>query len=89
MIEIRQHHHESLPGYQLQGALALEGAETSLLHRSQGFNAYGEGWGLYAVARERTGYRFDLKSFRFAVFDGGAMPVLAHDLTRPASRGRP
>lgn len=159
-------YHESLPGHHLQGALALEATDTPLLHRSMGFNAYGEGWGLYAeqladelgmyddftegklgyhqsflyraarividtgihalgwsreqairymietvglapgaaeseierycvwpgqacgykighteidrlrtVARERTGDRFDIKSFHSAVLDGGAMPL--------------
>lgn len=41
-------YHESLPGHHLQGALALEATDTPLLHKSLGFNAYGEGWGLYA-----------------------------------------
>jgi uncharacterized protein (DUF885 family) len=159
-------YHESLPGHHLQGALALEATDTPLLHKSMGFNAFGEGWGLYAeqladelgmyddfpegrlgyhqsflyraarividtglhalgwsrerairymidtvglapaaaeseierycvwpgqacgykighteidrlrtVARERTGDRFDIKSFHSAVLDGGAMPL--------------
>ena len=159
-------YHESLPGHHLQGALALEATDTPLLLKSMGFNAYGEGWGLYAeqladelgmyddfpegrlgyhqsflyraarividtgihamgwsrerairymietvglaptaaeseierycvwpgqacgykighteidrlrtVARERTGERFDIKSFHAAVLDGGAMPL--------------
>ena len=159
-------YHESLPGHHLQGALALEATDTPLLLKSMGFNAYGEGWGLYAeqladelgmyddfpegrlgyhqsflyraarividtgihamgwsreqairymietvglaptaaeseierycvwpgqacgykighteidrlrtVARERTGDRFDIKSFHAAVLDGGAMPL--------------
>lgn len=159
-------YHESLPGHHLQGALALEATDTPLLHKSLGFNAYGEGWGLYAeqladelgmyddfpegklgyhqsflyraarividtglhalgwsrehairyiietvglapgaaeseveryciwpgqacgykighteldrlrtVARDRTGDRFDIKSFHSAVLDGGAMPL--------------
>lgn len=41
-------YHESLPGHHLQGALALEATDTPLLLKSLGFNAYGEGWGLYA-----------------------------------------
>lgn len=41
-------YHESLPGHHLQGSLALEATDTPLLHKSLGFNAYGEGWGLYA-----------------------------------------
>ncbi|MFC7378770.1 DUF885 domain-containing protein [Brevundimonas sp. GCM10030266] len=159
-------YHESLPGHHLQGALALEATDTPLLLKSMGFNAYGEGWGLYAeqladelgmydafpegrlgyhqsflyraarividtgihalgwsreqaiaymietvglapgaaesecerycvwpgqacgykighteidrlrmVAKERTGDRFDIKSFHSAVLDGGAMPL--------------
>ncbi|MDQ8028057.1 MAG: DUF885 family protein [Brevundimonas sp.] len=159
-------YHESLPGHHLQGALALEATDTPLLLKSTGFNAYGEGWGLYAeqladelgmydafpegrlgyhqsflyraarividtgihalgwsreqaiaymietvglapgaaesecerycvwpgqacgykighteidrlrtVAKERTGDRFDIKSFHSAVLDGGAMPL--------------
>ena len=159
-------YHESLPGHHLQGALALEATDTPLLHKSLGFNAYGEGWGLYAeqlademgmydaftegklgyhqsflyrsarividtgihalgwsreraiqymidtvglapgaaeseieryciwpgqacgynighteidrlrtAAQQRTGHRFDLKSFHSAVLDGGAMPL--------------
>lgn len=159
-------YHESLPGHHLQGALALEATDTPLLHKSLGFNAYNEGWALYAeqladelgmyddfaegrlgyhqsflyraarividtgihalgwsreqairymvetvglahgaavseierycvwpgqacgykighteidrlrtVARERTGDRFDIKSFHSAVLDGGAMPL--------------
>lgn len=41
-------YHESLPGHHLQGSLALEATDTPLLLKSLGFNAYGEGWGLYA-----------------------------------------
>lgn len=41
-------YHESLPGHHLQGSLALEAEGTPLLHKALGFNAYGEGWGLYA-----------------------------------------
>lgn len=41
-------YHESLPGHHLQGSLALEATDTPLLFKMLGFNAYGEGWGLYA-----------------------------------------
>ncbi|NEX91959.1 DUF885 family protein [Caulobacter sp. 17J65-9] len=41
-------YHESLPGHHLQGALALEAEGTPLLHKTLAFNAYAEGWGLYA-----------------------------------------
>ncbi|NEX91960.1 DUF885 family protein [Caulobacter sp. 17J65-9] len=41
-------YHESLPGHHLQGALALEAEGTPLLHKTLGFNAYNEGWALYA-----------------------------------------
>jgi uncharacterized protein (DUF885 family) len=41
-------YHESLPGHHLQGTLALEAQDTSLLHRTVAMNAYNEGWALYA-----------------------------------------
>jgi len=41
-------YHESLPGHHLQGSLALEATDTPLLLKTMGFNAYGEGWALYA-----------------------------------------
>ncbi len=41
-------YHESLPGHHLQGSLALEATDTPMLLKTLGFNAYGEGWGLYA-----------------------------------------
>jgi len=41
-------YHESLPGHHLQGSLALEATDTPMLLKVLGFNAYGEGWGLYA-----------------------------------------
>lgn len=41
-------YHESLPGHHLQGTLALEAADTPMLHRILAMNAYVEGWGLYA-----------------------------------------
>jgi uncharacterized protein (DUF885 family) len=41
-------YHESLPGHHLQGAIALEAEGGSLLHKTLGFNAYNEGWALYA-----------------------------------------
>jgi len=41
-------YHESLPGHHLQGSLALEATDTPLLLKTLGFNAYGEGWALYA-----------------------------------------
>ena len=41
-------YHESLPGHHLQGTLALEAVDTSLLHRTLLMNAYLEGWALYA-----------------------------------------
>jgi uncharacterized protein (DUF885 family) len=41
-------YHESIPGHHLQGTIALEAAETPLLHRTLAMNAYMEGWALYA-----------------------------------------
>jgi len=41
-------YHESLPGHHLQGTIALEAADTPLLHRTLAMNAYVEGWALYA-----------------------------------------
>jgi uncharacterized protein (DUF885 family) len=41
-------YHESLPGHHLQGTLALESQGTPLLLKNLGFNAYNEGWALYA-----------------------------------------
>lgn len=41
-------YHESVPGHHLQGALALEAQGTPLLHKTLAFNAYVEGWALYA-----------------------------------------
>ena len=41
-------YHESVPGHHLQGTIALESADTPLLHRTLLLNAFVEGWGLYA-----------------------------------------
>jgi uncharacterized protein (DUF885 family) len=41
-------YHESLPGHHLQGTIALESQDTSMLHRTLLMNAYVEGWALYA-----------------------------------------
>lgn len=41
-------YHESIPGHHLQGTIALESADTPMLHRNLALNAYIEGWGLYA-----------------------------------------
>ena len=41
-------YHESVPGHHLQGTLALEAQGTPMLRKSLWFNAYGEGWALYA-----------------------------------------
>jgi uncharacterized protein (DUF885 family) len=40
--------HEGLPGHQLEGGLALSNPNLSLLRKTLGFSAYGEGWALYA-----------------------------------------
>lgn len=56
-----QDFHEAVPGHHFQVALAQEQAETPLLRRLVSFNAYAEGWGLYAeqLADEQGFYEND------------------------------
>lgn len=43
-----QDYHEAVPGHHFQTGLAQENRSAPLLRRLMSFNAYGEGWGLYA-----------------------------------------
>lgn len=54
-------YHEGVPGHHLQGAVAAGLAEAPLLVRIASFNAYQEGWALYAEAlmAELGAYRED------------------------------
>lgn len=56
-----QDYHEAVPGHHLQIALAQELPEAPLLKRLMTFNAFAEGWGLYAeqLAEEQGYYNTD------------------------------
>ncbi len=56
-----QDYHEAVPGHHFQTALAQENRAAPLLRRLSSFNAYSEGWGLYAeqFADEQSFYDGD------------------------------
>ena len=56
-----QDFHEAVPGHHFQTALAQENRDAPLLRRLVSFNAYSEGWGLYAeqFADEQNFYEDD------------------------------
>jgi uncharacterized protein (DUF885 family) len=55
-------YHEGVPGHHTQGAVALSAGDAPLLLRIASFNAFAEGWALYAegLAAELGLYRRDL-----------------------------
>ncbi len=74
-------YHEAVPGHHTQGAVALNAGDAPLLLRIASFNAYSEGWALYAegLAAELGLYRHDLAGeigrLRAELFRAGRLVV--------------
>lgn len=64
-------YHEALPGHHLQIALARENQDLPNFRRLLGFNAYSEGWALYAekLAEEMGGYTSDEERYGLLIME--------------------
>jgi uncharacterized protein (DUF885 family) len=58
-------YHEGIPGHHMQISIAQELTSVPLFRTQAGFNAYSEGWGLYAewLAKEMGGYQDPYSDF--------------------------